>query len=413
MCTANSITETDDNNAVDATELLIEDKVTPIHTIVTHFEPHAEEFGGYYLLKTQPEAEEKYPGISKAKLEFWGLGSRTPDGKSAATWKQNGYYLLGVGGGDSDEHAANGRDRKQGASALSLVAEDLGLEHEPWLNRIVEILTQEDLHAGSGELSLMSLAKLMNLEHPDEPEIAMDWVIQGLGVKMRQQQHFHAGTRAEFLAKAQTQLLRVTDQKDPRKIATINLVTIESDDDLIANFAICKLGGGAEMVAVRKSTGNVIIMTRKSRRIYLGDIIRVLRIREMELAEIENPLSWRMLETTEGTVNVKGANRWCYFLEGRMIMNGSRTARDVEPTQLSLREIINIIKFCLDPEAFATDRPERTKHCLTRVCTSGNQKTCPWHDAGLNRCRKIRFEMHEWDEASRWSRYYVSEAPRR
>jgi hypothetical protein len=158
----------------------------PIHFIPTHPDQHIDELATIWGMRNIPLAETIFPGISTAPVIFWRQGGRTPDGKPAATWEKRGYYLLGVGGGDeTDEHANKKRPRREGESAFSLFIKQLGLENAPWLKGAAELITKEDLVAGTGGLAVPNIVKEMNWQFPEKWEYVMEWAMMGIGAIMK------------------------------------------------------------------------------------------------------------------------------------------------------------------------------------------------------------------------------------
>jgi hypothetical protein len=440
----------------------------PVHYIATHPSMHLDEILTIWLARNMPVANRVFPGISTAKVVFWGLGSQTPDGKPAVVWEAKGYYMIGVGGGDGNEHATKKRGRQKGESATSLFIRKIGLENSPWLALAEQFITNEDLHGGSGGLSIPSLVKEMNWQFPDNWEHVMDWAMTGIcpmmkaklknvdfspknpayriakhkvrqalldaaevlgcqkadwcrpsidklmtnlgplslpsitmlfeacypedtGVvqhwlaqgaiaAMTSQQKFFGPTKEEYRVKARVEKI---DAGRERKFV---LAVIESDNTQIGKYALSRHGGGADIVIIQNRRGNVAILTRKSLGMDLRDIIRVIRIRERWLNGHNDEMRWLELETTESPV--RGAPNWIIHQEGRMVMNGSISAPDIEPTKLTLMEIIMIVKECLNPQVF---EPSRAESCRAgRCCPNGNGSLCRWYASGLIRCRRNR-----------------------
>ena len=357
-------------------------KPIPIYTLAVHKGAHFEEATSIALL--QALGEEFFPGVKTAKIVEWPYGGGTPDGRSAEAWEAEGYLGIGVGRGRFDEHAPIDGDRKAGKSALSLVAEYLGADEHPWMAKVIELVTDEDLHASSGVLSIATCIKMMHQQDCD-PTAVMEWAIEAAATFIRHEMLFYTTVRKEFDDKAKTTTVQYKGQ-------TRTIAWIETDTPQMAKYARAKHGGNVSVIIMRNSRGNVQILPNLSHGVRMYDVIQMLRLAEQEKKGKVVTYRWDDLRR-EG--QVLGAEEWYFQEEGQMVFNGSLTNPDVTPTKLTLEDIVAIVKIGMS-DGF---EPSREKGiCLKNRCDHGQ---CPWYDFGLGRCRSLRYIIANPKAASR------------
>jgi len=354
----------------------------PVHTIPTHHGEHLDEILAIFLLKTL--GEKFFPGIADAKIVYWGKGCNTPDGRPVEAWEAEGYLPVGVGGGTLfDEHATPTRPRREGECAASLVAKYLDVFDELWFQEVLEFVTRDDLKGNASQYDIGAIAKILQLQNPDNPEVAFEWVMIGLGAKIKQRMAFWRQTRQEFERLAKIETVPGPFGKD------IRIAVIRSNDPQIAKYATSRKGGDVQLVVQQQETGNVQIFRSHRSNIKLYDVARPIRLEEEYLNDKVVTTSWTELEA-EGTV--AGSENWCFGEHGQWLLNGSLTATDVPPTKIPLETIVKIIKTAMDPASFS---PDRAPKCREGTCTSTSHNPCPWYELGFKRCRKIRFNMSQ------------------
>jgi len=129
------------------------------HTIVTHENPDLDAILSSLLLKQF--GEEKFPGVSKAKIEFVSAGTLYK-GENAQTLLDRGVIMVDTGGGQFDTHPDenNKVDRsKLNRSATDLVAEYLGIIYDPLWKLLIEYTR---IHDSTG-VSLFSSDQIHHL----------------------------------------------------------------------------------------------------------------------------------------------------------------------------------------------------------------------------------------------------------
>lgn len=347
-----------------------------VQVIATHHQPHLDEIVAIWLLRMFGEV--LFPGVSGARLEYW---SADQIKESVEKLEEEGVLLVGIGGGRFDEHPTVDQDRKTGECAATLVAEALGLMEAPDLKKILGFVVQVDLKGSSSPFDLSAVTKVMYTAYPEDPDLVVEWATRAIVAKYEEQKRFFSSTKEEFERRARHEIT------PGPKLAPVKLVVIQSDDGQVNQYARSAYGGCCDVIVQQTSTGNVQIYSRKQSGIMLRDAIRMIRIEEMRCKGIDPECSWDELGA-EGTI--RGAEEWFYQESGQMLLNGSKTAQGVPPTNLSLEEIRAIIKAAINPRAF---EPDRTLDCTGGYCSATRRNPCPWYAYGLSRCRKIRYDM--------------------
>lgn len=321
-------------------------RIRGINNVIIPNKPHLDPITAYYLLLRY--GNEKFPGISDAKLFFWDSSS-DPDAETLKKWNKEGSLLIDVAGGEFDHHI-NG-----GFSSL-LVARYLGIEEYPEMKAILEYLREDDnhgLHNKFGDLA--HIVKMMYKQNVDVQKI-FDLVFLALNSMV----YFDDEAKKEFDAKAK--IYKVKRGKNKMKVAVI-----ESDSQNVAKYGMQNERIG--VVIQRRPTGHVIIFTNNIFKIDLRDVIGAIRKKELELRGKEIP-DIRILKKEGKHPDVQ---HWYYHGSLNAILNGSDALSDTPPTKLDFNEIIDIVLFSV-----STDYPEKCGHC--------EKEKCPHYSRGFYKC---------------------------
>lgn len=113
------------------------------HTILTHESPDLDAIMSVLLMRKF--GEEKFPGVSTAKIEFASAG-KLPDGKSTDELEKEGILCLDIGGGRFDTHPVGTQmdQNKRERSASDLVGEELGLIYDENWAPLIEYTRLQD-----------------------------------------------------------------------------------------------------------------------------------------------------------------------------------------------------------------------------------------------------------------------------
>jgi hypothetical protein len=318
-----------------------------IHTIMTHHCPHFDEMLAIAMLIEC--GERMYPGAATAKITFCDAGGKTPDGRSWKKWHEEGTLLIGVGGSCFDEHPTEDAERKEAECAATLVAKHLGIDQEPWLQKLLKYAVTNDTKGGNNPFDLAAMVTLMNKRWGDTNPIGVvDWAIQAILVYLENQINFFTKTKEDF-----DKCSEVFNGTHRGRNIVIAVVT--GDNDQLGAYARSMTGANADVVIQQQTTGNVIITTKKISNINLDEVIKALRFNEMRFKNI--PCNQRNPELAKEGV-VEGAEEWYYHRPANQILNGSKSAKDVPPTRIYLKTIVKIVKGCLSEITIGSAKQE-------------------------------------------------------
>ncbi|MDO8425369.1 MAG: hypothetical protein Q7T01_02550 [bacterium] len=354
------------------------------HAIVTHHRPHPDELVAWRMLTHWfPEiAEQHFPGISARTLSFGDQGPQPPDGISVEELERSGVLALGIWGSWTDEHPANGEERKRQDCCATLVARRLGVTDHPGVGQILKWVYNHDVHGNGGPMDMSAMLNVKYDEHPDDPWVAITWFFQGLDPKFRQDSRFWVETRALFGQCARRVVIGL--EADPYLL----LVVIEDADTSLSRYARAQAGGDCDVVIQRNPvTGHVAIVTRTLRNqpvCSLKDLARMLRQEELRLAGDVRERPFAELEQDGTHPDVPA---WHYQEPAQRILNGGRVSPGAVATKIPLDRIVELAQIALDPTCFPYPFDRR---CTANECTSSPRTPCPFYDFGLFRCREIR-----------------------
>jgi len=263
----------------------------------------------------------------------------------------------------------------EGGYTMMLVTGELGTRGNP---ELVEILERIRTTKWSFD-GFTNMLDAIRLQNPNNPEAVISWAAKVLNALYLKQKHYRTITKAEFNQHAVIEEIQSSH-------GMIRMITIESDDEMVARYARSNSGGNAAIVIQRESSGNVQIYANKRHGLILDDVTQMVRLSEEKLRNNVVTTEWKTL-SSEGMV--PGAENW--FYTGQMLLNGSLTAKDVPPTMIPLDLIQQIVRIGINPMEF---EPEHAPSCTMGICTSTRTYPCPWYQYGLSQCRTVRFNQH-------------------
>ncbi|MEI8338220.1 MAG: hypothetical protein WCF92_03715 [bacterium] len=357
-----------------------------ITEIVTHFRPHADELVALMLLRNFPEGEEKFPGVSTAKISFLFTGS-LPEGKSAYDFPEK--IFLGVGGGMFDEHATDNKERVEDETCLTLVAKYLGLDKDINLERIIYFVKQDDLQGSKVKDGLSVMIKFLHSCYKDDVEKIYKWVETAYLAEYKKDKSFLESIKDlpnfedlfnEFKNKWQaptysssTLCLEEQGYKDLNEWKSFMEKALKYQDDQYKDAVkkfdteakketfIAKDGKPLTMAVITSdneemnkasrtrvtdvtiifnSRGNVGIFTYHKRMIDLTKVFILLRMAE-QYYRGEIKIKDEKELSKEGMVeNIP----WYLIASRNAGYNGSLTTKDIEPTKIPKEKIIELVK---------------------------------------------------------------------
>lgn len=348
-----------------------EQNTTKKTELFTHVEPHLDESLPLGLMQKwfPEEAERVWPGSSTASLNFLTTGIIL-NGKTEDDYQNR--LFIGCGKGKLDEHHPTHGKRDNCAAGLVVKAMKLRV-HE--VDFLVHHIKQED-RSGGGVMHTASILKLIyRMENPPEIPGIIEWSWDAfaaemnaytkgwdhkndpfnvrrihsfqkrlgmpdaerwleLGMQALEECGKRQGVARDFIRDIKPQVIQT-------KLGPKKLVIVEDGNDQVAGRFWER--GDDIMIKRTTDTGNVQIMTRTNSGLSLEKVAALIRVREAAVHGVTLRNNQKYLEATDTLMEEP---RWHLVLTKdirTMLFNGSFTAPGVEPTSLTLDEIIELV----------------------------------------------------------------------
>lgn len=387
---------------------------------VLHRRPHLDEYFSDWLMVDF--GADLFPGINTAKVVYQDAGHRTYDGRPSSVHEQEGRLHFGCGDGRFNEHASSTQERKRGCTA-TLVTDALRLRSNPVIAKLLFVIEANDLE-GLGNDNLFNLATLLKLlqrqeeaqawcqevcftyfrvlyehltEFPEEivNEGTFDILYLTNLVKRRQPERLNwcAATLCKFMEAT------VKDLEERRKAVELftavvkpiefknntecfRIALIHSDNDYVAGHARSKAASDqrCDVTIQRRSNGQVCIFAMNSVEHQFSDIVRIVRIMELEKAGYTGTIEHHRLA---GEADQTDDGLWHRAHGMSVLLNGSHTAPSVKPTALTDEQLLEAVRLGLQSSEFI---PARQALCKHTSCTNTPTRPCSWQNYGLPRC---------------------------
>ena len=328
--------------------------------IVIHPNPDIDAIAAAWALRKF--GGEKFLGINSAEIAF----------HNGSLKKEPGMIFVDCGGQDFDHHP---QEKFPEDCSLSLVIKHLGIEGDPCLEKISQMVLASDLKGGDQPFSLAQTVKDLNLTFFDEPGKVIAWGINALEAKYNSQLEFLFAEHGSQFEKIEVEL--------PGNIVRC-IYAAETNSRSFPMWARYK---GASLVVQRNpETGLVQIFSNKSilgMNFVIEDILRAVRVEEVWTKKSSLFCDWERF-ASEGSI--PEVPEWYYHKVGQMVLNGSLTNPQVPPTKIPWSKIKGLVKVALSPELPNPGCRSRGDICFPR---------CEYRDYGFWRCRKLRYELSQ------------------
>lgn len=314
-------------------------KATEVMTLVTHFKPHLDEIVAFIIFILYGNT--MLPEVKHVCFDFCRDGSLYR-GKTFEENLRDMILCIGVGGGPLDEHATITDRRKRNKCAAILAADYIGVGALPELQKILHWTCHSDLNYDDNPFVLANQVKEMHREG-DPFEVIFEMARNNIESILNRQQRFFTLTKSEYSQKASNFSIEI-DQRP------YQVVSIESDDPHVSQFARSKFGCHAAITIQKNSKGSVQIIGNKFyKNMPFENIVAVIRITEASLAKKSLSKEWEELVRES---KIQAVDNWHFACEHPALLNGSESHPDVPPTQLSLAQLRAIVRIALTPELF-------------------------------------------------------------
>lgn len=305
-----------------------------------------------------------------------------PKDKTGESLEQEGVICIDLGGFKFDHHRQTRMQER--FCATELVVQDLGVDTDPSLEKIITYAKRDDLE-GKGTISrdtidrafgLSALIQQLNRHYVGHPEKVLETVAPFLLAHLKEEQKRAYEYPEEYRKKWDEGKIDAFIVNQGGRDA--RAVTIESDVFGMAGFLRAHPEIRADIVAQKHSSGHINVITKQERRLNLKEVAAILRVEELRKKKYPfDYVNWKFL-FNKG--KMKEVPEWYYDTAANTIQNGGMLAEITKPTQLSLRDVKEAIIAGLD---FSVLHPK----CPKRFCVG---KKCPFYFYNLIRCRKIR-----------------------
>jgi hypothetical protein len=282
-------------------------------------------------------------------------------------------------GGKFDEHPRNGQPRKEGHSASSLVATDLGIEKLPEVRMVLRHVTNEDLNGGAGFMDLAACVKLL-YNKLDELEVVR-WATVALRARLDEQKELFGENMKKFDREVVAEVIS-------HQGTQLRIGAIVTDDDQAGKISRMR---GFGLLIQMNSSGHVQIFPNKKSGVDMRDVVRLLRLEELKFANDLRSYDWVDLESE----NSVGCPVWYIHPGGGLVMNGSKTHTDIPATKIPPKRILELVLLALD---------DKSEHKECQICIvnprGGASMGCPFYSAGFLHCREVRQKQDSEGQAA-------------
>lgn len=346
----------------------------PLTALLTHENPDLDATLSLWLLKRF--GREKYPGVEHLPVMYLPAGVTPGNRHPDELERTEGILAVDTGGGRLDTHARDGvfDERKRDKSAALLVAEDLGVDRRPELEKILQFVTLQEIRGRSIASS-----------HPMDHLVSLPNLVRGLNIRYAQDpQRVTALVHELYDAAFSTELEWFQALEDFKKASVVTLssqarlVAIHSDTS--AALKVARLNRG-DLIIHRNSAGQTGITARNNgllSSIDLAVVAEVVRVAEAIVAgEAIEYHRLRELGTVHG---------WYLHDSGKILSKGSPKNREVPPSQLALIDLLEMVRARLDALY-----PMPDSVCgLLRTSDGGACGRCPLEPLALQSCASLR-----------------------
>jgi len=296
--------------------------------------PQVDTIIAIFLLKKF--GKEKYPGIENASIEIW---TEIPKGETEISLNEKGYFLIDIGGGKFDHHF-------KGKSASQIVAEDLNLEEDPALSKLLAFAERADKY-GLGTISTDQIDKAFGLTglisdlqkiYPYHPQKIVDLVLPLIEAHYLEEKRRYKELPEEFEKKLKEGKAEVFVVKQGKK--KLKVVAIESDNPSMVGWLRSTIGQKADVVLQRASSGHTNIITRPLKRVDLTLSVALLRKEEAiqqnrgEIPPVDLIKPGKIPQVPE----------WYYDRATNSILNGGLNPKGTPPTSIPFERIKELIR---------------------------------------------------------------------
>lgn len=249
----------------------------------------------------------------------------------------NAELVLGIEGGEFDEHPRLGQPVKERECCATLMAKSLGIADDRTLSQMIKYVKGADVDGKGGSFALYNLVKMMNAEYSDQPERVLEWTFFALDSKHAEQMEFAASY--EEAKKGKIEVVTLEGMSGP----TARVLIVHSDRKKMVAAATVNPELRPDVIIQRRSNRQVMIFTviKAGDRTSMGPVVTRLRLGEAKAAS--RILTSEQKRELSAPGHAAGDEIWFYNPRGEMILNGSNTAKEVPATRMDFGKILGAV----------------------------------------------------------------------
>ncbi len=310
------------------------------NTIILPTRPQPDTLVAIFLLKKF--GEEVFPGISKAKVDFWQV---LPGNENEQSLISKGIVVIDLGGGKFDHHNTSVK-----VTASRLIAEHLGIMDDPAIVKLLAYAERDDFY-GKGcisedpidrAFSLSGLIAALNKSFISDPGYVIEAVMPLLDAHLSEENRRTKEIPEEFEAKSKAGLVQTLEVKQRGK--KLSIVVIDSDNGSMSGYLRSLNGGKHDVVAQWLSSGHLNILTRPAKHVDLRALVAMMRIEEAAASGGELELTKQIL-TSPGRVNE--IPEWYYDPATNSLQNGGINPKEIKPTKIPKEDLRRVLELGL------------------------------------------------------------------
>ena len=308
------------------------------HTLVSFAKPQPDTIAAAFLLRRFGEG--RFPGISTAKAEYW---TELPPGKTTESLEEQGVLLIDLGNGRFDHHRTR-QDDQLVKCASELVAEELNLNGDTALKKLLAYVRRDDLE-GKGTLSVDPLDRafglsglLTNLNKAYAHDL--DGVTR-IVLAMFEAHYQEEENRTKIMPLEWRRLLEAGEAAQwslQHSEGILRVAQLQSDNSGFPGFL--RAYHHFDIVAIRRTTGHVNIITGQAKRLDLAPVIAWIRGMTMKHRGVDAISSQRL----HAPGQISEVPEWYYDTAANTLQNGGIRPNGVEPTSLRDEQIAQALR---------------------------------------------------------------------
>lgn len=343
---------------------------------------------------------------------------------------KNNVLYLGVNGGFGDEHDVSGKPIKQSGECCATLIAQAVKDFPEEFEGILAFTLKNDTE-GYSQDNGSDIASVLNLLHRQQPDNDsqlenLEWINWALSIKylfdndnddftiehiakiarkheedldgilkipiaiwlekgknaiaQGQKDFFVAIKEYKAKEKAGEILTRVIPGFGNNGKRKIKIVALRSDNYKMASAAKFIEGGGAHIVIIQNSKGQISVMSRGWPSLH--EVASILRYEEQKKNGSVITTDWQEL-MSGGTVC--GAECWYFDTKMNALLNGGFTHPEIPATKLSVKEVFAAVCIGLDKSNYRWTGCRNGKFCV--------YGKCPYYAWGLSRCKSTRYNL--------------------